>query len=136
MSPSSSPHPRASLTAQPDTVFVRGLEFEASHGVTDAEQALRRRFRVDLELSADLSRSAVTDDLADTIDYWWLSQVIVEKGQERPHRLLESVADSMVRAIQDRYPSSRVSLTLEKLAPPCPGTPRATAVRLVRSPRG
>ena len=35
---------------RPDAVFVRGLEFEASHGYTAAERRGTRRFRLNLEL--------------------------------------------------------------------------------------
>ena len=39
-----------SAASSTDAVFVRGLEFEASHGYTAAERRATRRFRVSLEL--------------------------------------------------------------------------------------
>ena len=118
-----------------DAIVVKGIEFEASHGYTAAERKLVRRFRCHLELERDLQAAAHSDRIEDTLDYRVVCQQVVEVGTQRTYRLLEGLAGAIADAIQDRFPRTRVVVTLEKLAPPCPGTPISTGVRLVRAPR-
>jgi dihydroneopterin aldolase len=118
-----------------DTVYVRGIEFQASHGYTAAERKQTRRFRCDIELERDLSLPAKSDRLADTIDYRALCALIVELGQAKTYRLIEALAGAIVAAVQERYPDAGVTVVVEKIAPPCEGTPEVSGVRLVRPPR-
>lgn len=118
-----------------DLVFLRGVEFEASHGLTAAERRGTRRFRCDVQLTCDLGTSSASDRLADTIDYSKVSAVIVEIGTSRTFKLIEALAGSILDGIQAIYPRAQITITLEKLAPPCVGAPAASGVRLSRAPR-
>jgi len=118
-----------------DRVFVRGLEFEGNHGHSAAERRGTRRFRVDLELAMPLATAAASDRLRDTIDYFRVSEIVVSVGTQSTFRLLEALAGEIARRIQDLYPHVGVGITLDKLAPPCPGVPAACGVFLQRSPR-
>jgi dihydroneopterin aldolase len=115
-----------------DAVFVRGLEFEGNHGYTAAERRGTRRFRVDLMIERDLSAAVASDRLADTVDYWKVSEVVVRLGTQSTYKLIEALAGTMADAIVAMYPGSVVTITLDKLAPPCPGVPAACGVRLRR----
>lgn len=118
-----------------DCVFVRGLEFEGNHGYSAAERRGTRRFRVHLELAQDLAAAARSDRLGDTVDYWKVSEIVVSLGTRSTFRLLEALAGAIGARIQELYPRVRVSIELEKLAPPCPGVPASCGVRLVLPPR-
>ena len=113
-------------------MYVRGIEFEASHGHTAAERRATRRFRCDLELQLDLSVPARSDRLADTIDYGLLSGMVVDIGTSQTFKLLEALAGAIADAILARYPQVVLTVSVEKLAPPCPGVPSLSGVRLVR----
>ena len=52
-----------------DTIFITGIVIHARHGVMDHESEVGQRFVIDLELSIDLSESAHTDRLSDTVSY-------------------------------------------------------------------
>jgi dihydroneopterin aldolase len=114
-----------------DAVFVRGVEFEANHGYTQAEQRLTRRFRVNLELRLPLQAAADSDSIRDTIDYRRICDVAVHIGTTRTFRLLEALAGHIAQAVLDLYPHMEVLIEVEKLAPPCRGAPCASGVRLV-----
>lgn len=118
-----------------DAVFVRGLEFEGNHGYTAAERRGTRRFRVDLTLERDLGAASRTDKLADTIDYYKVSEIVVRLGTQSTFRLIEALAGAIADAIVAAYPGVAVGIQLEKLAPPCPGVPAACGVRLHRPAR-
>lgn len=117
-----------------DCVFVRGLEFEGNHGYTAAERRGTRRFRVNLTLELSLAAAAASDRIADTIDYWRVSEIVVALGTKSTYRLLEALAGAMGAKIQELYPRAQVMVELEKLAPPCPGVPASCGVRIVLPP--
>jgi 7,8-dihydroneopterin aldolase/epimerase/oxygenase len=121
-----------SLRGMPDCVFVRGLEFEGNHGYTAAERRGTRRFRVNLALEMPLADAAASDRIADTVDYWKVSEVVVALGTKSTYRLLEALAGAIATKIQELYPRAAVSIELEKLAPPCPGVPASCGVKLYR----
>lgn len=113
-----------------DSVFVRGLEFEGNHGYTAAERRGTRRFRVNLTLDLSLAAAAASDKIADTVDYWKVSEVVVALGTKSTYKLLEALAGAIGAKIQELYPHAAVTIELEKLAPPCPGVPAACGVRV------
>jgi dihydroneopterin aldolase len=113
-----------------DSVFVRGLEFEGNHGYSAAERRGTRRFRVNLSLELALGAAAASDRIADTVDYFKVSEIVVALGTKSTFRLLEALAGAMAAKIQELYPRAAVAIELEKLAPPCPGVPAACGVRL------
>ncbi len=117
-----------------DAVFVRGLEFEGNHGHTAAERRGTRRFRVTLTLERDLSAAAASDRLADTIDYWKVSEIVVKLGTASTFKLIEALAGAMAAAIAELYPDTAITVELDKLAPPCPGVPASCGVRITRRP--
>ena len=113
-----------------DQVFVRGLEFEGNHGYTAAERRGTRRFRVDLTLELSLAAAATSDRIADTVDYYRVSEAVVAIGTKSTFKLIEALAGAIGARIQEIYPHAAVTIQLEKLAPPCPGVPAACGVRL------
>ncbi|MBK9030018.1 MAG: dihydroneopterin aldolase [Myxococcales bacterium] len=116
-----------------DAVFVRGLEFEGNHGHTAAERRGTRRFRVDLTIERDLAAPSQSDRLSETVDYAKVCDIVVRLGTQSTFKLIEALAGAMADAIVAAYPGAAVTITLEKLAPPCPGVPAACGVRLHRA---
>jgi dihydroneopterin aldolase len=115
-----------------DSVFVRGLEFEGNHGYYEEERKTSRRFRANVELSADLRQASTSDALIDTIDYFQICQTVVTIGTEHTFKLLERLAGRIAEALQEQCPGSAVTVEIEKLAPPCPGVPQCCGVRVHR----
>jgi 7,8-dihydroneopterin aldolase/epimerase/oxygenase len=114
-----------------DSVFVRGLEFEGNHGYSAAERRGTRRFRVNLTLELPLAAAAASDRIADTVDYFRVSEIVIALGTKSTFKLLEALAGAIGAKIQELYPRAAVAIELEKLAPPCPGVPAACGVRLL-----
>ena len=121
--------------SQTSAVYVQGIEFEASHGYTAAERRLTRRFRLGIEIRRDLDAAVRSDRLQDTVDYRAVCALAVEIGTTRTFKLLEALAGAVADAIQERYPDAGLTITVEKLAPPCPGAPTLSGVRIIRDPR-
>jgi len=118
------------------TIKLSRLEFDGRHGATAVERRSTRKFEVDVELDAEVGSAERSDQLAQTVDYSKVAEVIMAIGTGEPHHLLESLARRMVDTVRQTFPAVRqVRLELRKLNPPtCPGHPAFSAVRLVAGP--
>jgi len=80
-------------TAWPtDRLSVTGIEAFGHHGVFDHERRDGQVFRVDLVLGLDTTAAAVSDDLADTVDYGGLVGRVRAAVETDPVDLIETLA--------------------------------------------
>lgn len=100
-----------------DVILLEGVEVPASLGVTEAERRIRRPVRLDLELGFDLSRAGRSDDLAETLDYGELYEVVAKVAGGREHRLVEALGERIVSALFENFPIDSVRLTVRKSKP-------------------
>ena len=113
---------------------IAGLEFEGKHGVLEEERLLGNRFRVDIEIDADVDGSLSSDDLADSIDYREMAKIIDTVSSRRHYRLIESLAAAIVDELLRRLPQAcTIRLHLAKLCPPGLPPGAETFVRITRS---
>ena len=76
-------------------VYVENIQVYAYHGCLPEEALIGSDYRVDVWVESDLSVSAVSDQLADTIDYVTLCACVREE-MGTPSKLLEHVAQRIV----------------------------------------
>ena len=99
-------------------IFIAGLRLRACHGVLPQERIVGGDFEVSLSVEYDISRAMATDDVADTLSYADLSD-LVRREMAVPSNLLEHVAGRIAKAIIERWPQVQsVSLSITKLNPP------------------
>lgn len=106
-----------------DAVYIRGIEFDGNHGWTEEERQNTRRFRVHVETPTSLTNASATDELADTVDYKRICEIVVEEGTQKTYRLLERLGGAIAKRLKEEWPQNSFTLEIEKLAAPCPGTP-------------
>ena len=94
-----------SSDAFPDRLSLRGMRFEARHGVHAWEKETAQPFEVDLVLHADLGRAAERDDLAATADYGALHDVVREIVEGRSFDLIEALAGAIASCGAGRHRS-------------------------------
>ena len=82
-----------------DAVSLMGMRFEARHGVHAHEKQRAQPFEVDVVLGADLSRAAATDDLAATVDYAALHELVRAIITGPSFDLVEALAGAVARAV-------------------------------------
>jgi dihydroneopterin aldolase len=79
-----------------DKIYIEGLEVLALIGVYDWEREHQQRLIVDVELSADLSVAAQTDDVGNTLNYAEIAQGIRDFAAKSDFKLIEALASHMV----------------------------------------
>jgi dihydroneopterin aldolase len=90
-------------------------------------------YRVDLEISADLSQPANSDQLSETVDYVHLNNIIKEEMTVRSN-LLEHVAKRIIdRIFKEIKEVTEVEVEVAKINPPIGGDVESVSVKLSSS---
>lgn len=111
-------------------VRLEGMEFRAFHGCLDSERTEGNRFRVDVAYDYDLSAAAISDDIADAVDYSAIYG-IVKREMGRRANLLEKVACRIAEAIKKDFPKILSgSVTVTKFNPPVGGPVESSSVTI------
>ncbi|HLV50379.1 MAG TPA: dihydroneopterin aldolase [Flavobacterium sp.] len=102
-------------------IRLKNIRVFSNHGCLVEEAKIGSDYRVDLEIKADLRKSAETDELSDTVDYVHLNRIVVEEMAVRS-KLLEHVARRIILRIFEELPMvSKVLLEVSKINPPIGG---------------
>jgi 7,8-dihydroneopterin aldolase/epimerase/oxygenase len=103
------------------TVELDSLEVFGRHGVEEEERREGATFLYDISL--EVSDTAASDRLEDTVDYREVAECVRELSDSRQFNLLEALASAVADAILDRFPVERVRVRVRKPSPP--GLPAA-----------
>ena len=99
-------------------VSLRNVRFHAFHGVMPQERRVGADFLVSLRVGYPLETAMRSDEVADTLDYAALYD-LVAKEMQQPSNLLEHVAGRIAEAIGKAFPQvTSIDLELTKLNPP------------------
>ncbi len=115
-----------------DRIELRGLRVLARCGDDDREREVPQPLELDLDVVVDLAAAGASDQLADTVDYGGLCDVVVA-SLATPAALLERLAECVAAAVlafDDRIDATVV--VLRKLRPPVAQHLHTAAVRVVR----
>jgi FolB domain-containing protein len=116
-------------------IELRGLRVLGMHGVTEEERSAAQPFELDMDVALDMTRSAASDDVADTLDYQVLAEDACKVVTERSFRLLEALADAVAGTVLEHPSVEQVTVSVRKLRPPVPLDLASAGVRITRSRR-
>lgn len=99
-------------------IFLQGVRFYAFHGVMPQERKVGGEFLVDLKVGYPIEAAMQSDEVADTLNYAELYQ-LVKAEMDVPSKLLEHVAGRIVRKIQEQFAKvTSIDLKITKKNPP------------------
>jgi len=102
-------------------IKISNIRVYAYHGCLVEEGKIGSDYRIDLSVKANLSKSAQTDHLSDTVDYVHLNKIVKEEMAKRT-KLLETVANLILDRILSELPMvSQAKIKVSKLNPPIGG---------------
>jgi len=99
-------------------ISIIDLEVFYRVGVPDAERAQPQRLLLTVELESDFSAAAKSDSIADTIDYFAVSQRLLKFGEGREWKLIEKLASDICEIILSEFKPQSVSVELKKFVIP------------------
>jgi FolB domain-containing protein len=114
-------------------ISIVDLEVFYRVGVSDAERARPQRLLVTVEMEADFSAAAKSDDVQNTIDYCAVSQRLLKFGEGRSWKLIEKLATDVANLILADFRPAAVTVEVKKF--PIPQA-RYVSVTLARSQTG
>ena len=112
-----------------DRVFIEGLSLAGKHGVLEHERKLEQEFVFDISATFDARKAAVSDDLADTVDYIRFRDIIREIVSSSSHYLIEKIATMVAERILEDKRIGEVSVTIRKPAVLASGIPGISITR-------
>jgi dihydroneopterin aldolase len=113
-------------------IKIRNIRVYAYHGCLVEEGKIGSDYRVDLTVRADLSKSAKSDDLNDTVDYVHLNKIVKEEMAKRS-KLLEEVANRIItRVLDELLMVKKVEVAVSKLNPPIGGNVAMVTVEMTK----
>jgi dihydroneopterin aldolase len=111
-------------------ISIVDLEVFYRVGVPDAERAQPQRLLLTVEMESDFSTAAKTDSIADTIDYFAVTQRLLKFGEGRSWKLIEKLAADIADAILSEFKPQSVTVEVKKFVIP---QARYVAVSLART---
>jgi len=109
-------------------ISIVDLEAFYRVGVPDAERAQPQRLLLTVEMETDFT-AAQSDSLADTIDYYAVTQRLLRFGEGREWKLIEKLAADLATAILAEFHPSAVRVEVKKFIIP---QARYVAVSIVK----
>jgi dihydroneopterin aldolase len=103
-----------------DRIALRGVEARGRHGWFPRERDEGQPFRVDVSLGIDTRKAAVSDDLADTVNYGALAERVAGVVAGEPVNLIETLAQRIADVCLHDARVSDVEVTVHKPEAPIP----------------
>jgi dihydroneopterin aldolase len=97
-----------------DKIFLTGLNVECIVGVWDWERQVKQSVVVDIEMAADIRKSAASDRLDDTIDYKKVSKRLLSFIGESQFQLVETLTERIAEIIIKEFRVPWVKVKLNK----------------------
>ncbi|HSI72358.1 MAG TPA: dihydroneopterin aldolase [Fimbriimonas sp.] len=117
------------------TVFVRGLEVYAYHGVSPEERAVGHRYVVDVEMEVAGDADS-TDDVRDTVDYGEIGQLVEFVVRNEQCFTVERLGALVAERLLAKFDAAvDVTVSIEKPMPPMPLVAEAAGVTVNRRKR-
>jgi dihydroneopterin aldolase len=99
-------------------ISIIDLEVFYRVGVPDAERAEPQRLLLTVEMEFDFSKTAKSDAITDTVDYFAVSQRLSKFGDGRSWKLIEKLAADVADMILADFKPQSVTVEIKKFAIP------------------
>jgi FolB domain-containing protein len=97
-----------------DRIFVDNLRLDCLIGVTEEERRQPQKIIVDMDLTLDLGRAAISKRIEDTVDYREVRRQVSGFVSSGEFMLLESLAEGIASLALDRFKIDGVVVKLRK----------------------
>jgi len=114
-----------------DKIYIHALKTEAIIGIFDWERQVKQTILVDIEISADIRKAALSDSIHDTLNYKRVAKSVLAFVEGSQFHLVETLAEHIAMLILEDFRIAWVGISLSK--PGAIRNSRDVGVRLERS---
>jgi 7,8-dihydroneopterin aldolase/epimerase/oxygenase len=97
-----------------DKIFIRALKAEAIIGIYDWERQVKQAVIVDIEISADVRKAALSDSIEDTLNYKRVAKRVLAFIESSRCRLVETLSEQIAMLILEEFGVAAVRIDLSK----------------------
>ena len=97
-----------------DKIFIHALKTETIIGIYDWERQVRQTVLIDVEISADIRKAALTDSIEDTLNYKRVAKRVLAFVEASQFHLVETLAEHVAMLILEEFGVGWVRITLSK----------------------
>lgn len=115
-----------------DRITLTGVGSVGYHGVLDSEKQTGQPFFVDITMFTDFTQATATDNVAHTVNYAEVAEVIREIVTGESLDLIETLAERIATAVLEKFPLLAVELTVYKPKAPIEVTFADVSVTIFR----
>ncbi len=120
--------------ADSDRIILADLAFYGYHGVMLEENKLGQRFRIDLELGLDMTEAARTDEVAFTISYADVYDLVKEAFEEKRFKLIEALGHHIIVRLFGHFDRLNwIRIKVRKPEAPLPIVAGEAAIEMLRT---
>lgn len=99
-------------------ISIVDLEVFYRVGVPDEERAKPQRLLLTIEMETPFTKAAKSDSIADTIDYFAVSQRLLKFGGDQSWKLIEKLAADVCEMILAEFKPKKISVEIKKFPVP------------------
>ena len=96
--------------------MLQNIRLEGRHGYYEHELEAPQPFEVDIELALNLQPAGVDDDLAQSVDYGRVYEIVRQVVESTSFRLLEAIAEAISHEILREFAVDEVGVRVRKPA--------------------
>ena len=97
-----------------DKIFIHALKTEAIIGIFDWERQVKQTVIVDIEISADIRKAALSDSIDDTLNYKRVAKRVLAFVEESKFHLVETLAEHIAMLMLEEFGIAWVRISLSK----------------------
>jgi dihydroneopterin aldolase len=97
-----------------DKIFIHALKTEAIIGIFDWERQVKQTVIVDLEISADVRKAALSDSIGDTLNYKRVAKRVLAFVEASQFHLVETLAEHLAMLLLEDFGLAWVRISLSK----------------------
>ena len=97
-----------------DIVFINDLRIETIIGIYDWERKVKQTVSLDLEMGTDISKSAATDAIEDTLNYKAVAKRLIAFVEDSEYLLVETLAEKIAEIVLSEFTVPWLKLTVRK----------------------
>jgi len=97
-----------------DIVFINELRIETIIGIYDWERKVKQTISLDLEMAADIGKSAATDAIDDTLNYKAVAKRLIAFVENSEYQLVETLAEKIAGIVLSEFNVPWLKLTVRK----------------------
>lgn len=98
-----------------DIVFIEDLRIDTIIGIYDWEREVRQTVALDIEMAADNTKPAATENIDDALNYKAVAKRLIAFTEQSQYQLVETLAEKLVEIILTEFEVPWCRLKLSKL---------------------